>query len=199
MQQISLYQSVLRKKQNRFAPVQLAQYAGIVVGVLIIISALQAWQYSRASSRISELKETQQQLLTQVEKISNELSAGSDDSALKTTISKKEQEQANKQNVLQALSGRQFGNAKGFAEQFVGLSRQHVEGVWLTGLYIHAGGTKLNLNGSTYSPESVPKYLQNLSQEAGFRGLEFQTFLMQRVDQSSLVNFSIRSKENEPG
>ena len=100
---------------------------------------------------------------------------------------------------MQALSGRQFGNAKGFAEQFVGLSRQHVAGVWLTGLYIHAGGTKLNLNGSTYSPESVPKYLQNLSQEAGFRGLEFQTFLMERVDQSSLVNFSIRSKENEPG
>ena len=64
---------------------------------------------------------------------------------------------------------------------------------------VHRCCAKLNLNGSTYSPESVPKYLQNLSQEAGFRGLEFQTFLMERVDQSSLVNFSIRSKENEPG
>ena len=198
MQQINLFQAGLRKKQNRFAPAQLAQYAVIVVAVLVIISSVQTWLYYRATTRISELKATQQQLLAEVQKISNELSAGSDDSQLKVTISKKEQEQANKQNVLQALSGKQFGNVKGFADQFVGLSRQHIEGVWLTGLHIHSGGTRMNLTGSTYAPENVPKYLQNLSQEADFRGLEFKTFLMERKDKSSLVNFSIRSKQDEP-
>ena len=199
MQQINLYQAVLRKKQNRFAPSQLIRYAGLVAIVLVIISGIQVWLYSRASSHISELNMQQQQLLATLQKLSNELSASSDDSALKASIAQKEQELSNKQNVLTALSGKQFGNVKGFAEHFVGLSRQHVEGVWLTGLHIYAGGTKLNLNGSTYAPENVPKYLQNLSLEAGFRGLEFQSFLMQRVDQSSLVDFSIRSKQNEPG
>ena len=198
MQQINLFQAGLRKKQNHFAPAQLAQYAGIVATVLVIISSVQGWLYYRAVSRVSELKASQQQLLAEVQKISNELSASSDDSQLKASISKKEQEQANKQNVLQALSGKQFGNVKGFADQFVGLSRQHIEGVWLTGLHIHSGGTRMNLTGSTYAPENVPKYLQNLSQEADFRGLEFKTFLMERKDKSSLVNFSIRSQENKP-
>ena len=198
MQQINLFQAGLRTKQNRYAPAQLVQYAVMVVAVLVIISSVQAWLYSRANTRISELKATQQQLLAEVQKISNELSASSDDSQLKASISKKEQEQANKQNVLQALSGKQFGNVKGFADQFVGLSRQHIEGVWLTGLHIHSGGTRMNLTGSTYAPENVPKYLQNLSQEADFRGLEFKTFLMERKDKSSLVNFSIRSQENKP-
>ena len=198
MQQINLFQAGLRTKQNRYAPAQLVQYAVMVVAVLVIISSVQAWLYSHANTRISELKATQQQLLAEVQKISNELSASSDDSQLKASISKKEQEQANKQNVLQALSGKQFGNVKGFADQFVGLSRQHIEGVWLTGLHIHSGGTRMNLTGSTYAPENVPKYLQNLSQEADFRGLEFKTFLMERKDKSSLVNFSIRSQENKP-
>ena len=180
------------------SPARLMQYAAIVVAVLIITSAVQGWMYYRANTRISELTATQQQLLSEVQKISNELSASSDDSVLQATISKKEQEQANKQNVLQALSGKQFGNVKGFADQFVGLSRQHIEGVWLTGLHIHSGGTKMNLSGSTYAPENVPKYLQNLAQEADFRGLEFKTFLMERKDKSSLINFSIRSQENKP-
>lgn len=199
MQQINLYQDVLKKKQNRFAPAQLLQYGLVAFGVLVVVSIVQTWQYYAAQGDIAELKSQQQQLLFQVQTISNELSAISDDTLLKAAISKKEQELLNKQNVMQVLSGRQFGNIEGFANHLRGLSRQHIDGIWLTGLHIHSGGTRLNLSGSTYAPENVPKYLQNLAQEPGFRGLEFKTFLMERKDKSSLVNFDIRSKQNEPG
>lgn len=195
MQQINLYQDALRKKRNPFAAAKLVQYAIAAVAVLVVISVVQAWQHYAAKTEIAELKNQQQQLLAQVQTISNELSAISDDSLLKASISKKEQELTNKQNVLQALSGKQFGNAKGFADHLLGLSRQHIDGVWLTGLHIHSGGTRLNLSGNTHAPENVPRYLQNLAQEPGFRGLEFKTFLMERKDKSSLVRFDIRSKQ----
>lgn len=199
MQQINLYQSILHKKQDRFAPAVLARYGVMVVAVLVVISAVLTWQYYSASSEIDQLKLSQQGLLQDVQKISAELSAISDDSVLLASIKKKEQELANRQNVLQVLSGKHFGNAKGFANHFVGLARQHIDGIWLTSLHIHSGGTRLNLSGSTYTPENVPKYLQKLSEEPDFRGLEFKTFLMERKDKSSLVNFDIRSKQAGPG
>ena len=199
MQQINLYQSVLHKKQNRLAPALLARYGVTAAAVLAVISAVLAWQYYGASHELEQLKLSQAALLQEVQKVSAELSAISDDSVLLASITKKEKELANRQNVLQVLSGKHFGNAKGFASHFVGLSRQHIDGVWLTSLHIHSGGTRLNLSGSTYTPEDVPKYLQKLSEEPGFRGLEFKTFLMQRKDKSSLVNFDIRSKQAEPG
>lgn len=199
MQQINLYQSALHLQQDRFAPALLARYGVALLMVLVIISLLQTWQYFNSSGEIARLKQTQQGLLLDVQKISAELSAISDDSVLQASIAKKEHELANRQNVLQVLTGKHFGNAKGFANHFVGLARQHIDGIWLTSLHIHSGGTKLNLTGSTYVPENVPKYLQKLAGEPDFHGLEFKTFLMQRKDKSSLVNFDIRSKQTGPG
>lgn len=196
MQQINLYQDVLRKKADPFTPQKLLQYAGIAAGMLVMITLVQAWQHYTAKVNVAELKQQQQKLLADVQTLSTELSKISDDSLLKASIIKKEQELVNKQNVLQVLSGKQFGNAQGFADHLRGLSRQHIDGVWLTGLHIHSGGTRLNLSGSTYAPETVPKYLQNLAQEPGFRGLEFKTFLLERKDKSALVNFDIRSQQD---
>jgi hypothetical protein len=199
MQQINLYQPVLRKKRNQFAAPKLMQYALLVAGALVVTSGVQWWQSASAKRALADLKQQQQQLLTQVQTISTELSAMSDDALIKASITQKEHELINKQNVLQVLSGKDFGNSTGFAEHFSGLARQHIDGLWLTGLHIHSGGTRLNLSGSTYAPENVPRYLQNLAQEPGFRGLEFKTFLLERKDKSPLVNFDIRSQQGEPG
>lgn len=199
MQQINLYQASLRAPRQTLSLNQLALVAGVLLAVLVVISAAQWWWLKRNAQQLASVKQEQTQLSQAIDRLSKQLAQSSNDSELKKTISAKENELQDKQYVLQALSGKQFGNTRGFADQFSGLARQHVKGVWLTGLYIHAGGEKLNLQGSTYEAELVPRYLQRLAQEPSFQGIEFQTFLMQRETKSTQIDFDLRSTPKESG
>ena len=172
---------------------------GGFVAVLLVISAFQWWQQQAQQQSLIEARLEKEALLKKIQTITTEIAATSDDSAFKRILLLKEQELQNKALVLTVLSGKAFGNTKGFAEQLTGLSRQHIEGLWLTHLDIHAGGEKLNLQGSTFTPEQVPRYLQNLSKEPSFYGVEFKTFLMERDKGSTRVDFDIRSTQKEAG
>ena len=193
MQQINLYQSSLRVPRQWLSMTQLGFAVSILIGLLAVISTAQWWWLSRSNIELQNAEQTQLQLAQHVDQLSKQLSLSSDDVELKKTLGDKESELQDKQYVVQALTGKHFGNTNGFAEQFTGLARQHVKGVWLTGLYIHAGGEKLNLEGRTYEAELVPRLLQRLAQEPSFQGIEFKTMLMQRADKSAEINFDLRS------
>jgi len=197
MQQINLYQSELRTNQKRLPLNKVGTYAGMFLALVAVITTIQWWQQHSQSQDLIAAKNEKEKIIKQIEVITNEIAAMSDDSDFKKVLLDKEQELNNKKNVLTVLSGQQFGNTKGFAEQFTGLARQHVEGLWITALDIHAGGEKLNLQGSTFSPEYVPRYLQKLSKENSFKGVEFKTFLMLRDKGSRRIDFDIRSTQKE--
>lgn len=199
MQQINLLQSGLRSKESRLAANKVVTYLGMFIAVLGMISAFQWWQQYSQQQALLEAKQAKDELLKKIQVVSTEIAAVSDDSEYKNILIKKEQELKNKNLVLSVLSGQKFGNTKGFADQFTGLSRQHVDGLWITHLDIHAGGEKLNLQGSTFSPGHVPDYLQRLGKEPSFNGVEFKTFLMERDEGSSRINFDIRSTQKEAG
>jgi hypothetical protein len=199
MQQINLYQASLRPPRQWLSVSQLMLAVSVLIGALAAFSLGQWWWLSHSHTRLLLATQQQQQLTQRIEQLTKQLVLNSNDSELKKTLSDKQAELQDKQSVLTALSGKHFGNTRGFTEQFTGLARQHVEGVWLTGLYIHAGGEKLNLEGSTYQAELVPRWLQRLAQEPSFQGIEFKTMLMQRVDKSSQINFDLRSTAKEPG
>jgi Tfp pilus assembly protein PilN len=199
MQQINLFQASLRTPRQWLSVSQLAIAVSVLFGVLIAISSVQWWWLNRSNSQLQAAKQSQLKLAQRVDQLSKQITLSSNDSELKKSLSDKESELEDKQYVLQALTGKHFGNTSGFAEQFTGLARQHVNGVWLTGLYIHAGGEKLNLQGSAYEAELVPRLLQRLAQEPSFQGIEFKTMLMQRAEKSTQINFDLRSTAKEPG
>jgi len=199
MQQINLYQASLRKSREFLALPQLVIILMALIGGMSALSAMQWWRSHHMANQLASARHSQTQLTRDIENLSKQLAQSSNDVVLKKTLSAKESELKNKASILQALSGKHYGNTRGFADQFTGLARQHVEGVWLTGLYIHAGGEKLNLQGSTYAADLVPQYLQRLAQEPSFRGIEFQTFLMQRAKKSAQIDFDLRSTPKEPG
>ena len=197
MQQINLLQSELRSLQKGLSVKNAASFVGIFLAVIGLITTIQYWQKYSQQQNLLASKQEKEQLVKDIQVISTEITGLSDDSEYKKILLVKEQELHNKEKVLTALTGQEFGNTKGFAEHFTGLSRQHVDGLWLTSLDIHAGGEKLNLQGSTFTPEYVPRYLQNLSDESSFKGVEFKTFLMERDKGSSRVDFDIRSTQKE--
>jgi len=199
MQQINLFQSNLRSA-HRQLPLQKAGYVlAVSVAVFTVITGIQWWLLNNKQNEKQLAQQQQKDILLEIKTISAEIARISDDSELKKNLIAKESELVNKQNILQVLSGQRFGNTNGFASHLTGLSRQHVKGMWLTNLSIHQGGEKLNLQGSTYSPEYVPRYLQNLSKEPSFKGVEFKTFLLQRNLKTNRIDFDIRSNQKEAG
>ena len=199
MQQVNLLTPELRASQKRLPLNKALVYAGGLTAVLAVVSLFQWWQQHSQSQQLIAANQEKAKLVQQIETVTSEISAMSDDSNFKKVLLEKESELNNKQNVLTILSGQRFGNTKGFAEHFTGLARQHIDGMWITALNIHGGGDKLNLQGSTFSPEAVPQYLQNLSNESSFKGVEFKTFMMERDKDSSRVDFDIRSTQKEAG
>ena len=169
------------------------------VALLILITGVQWWLLTSKENEKQQIIQTEKDILIEIETITTEIAKISDDSELTETLVHKESELRNKKHVLQVLSSQRFGNTEGFASHLTGLSRQHIDGMWLTNLRIHQGGEKLNLQGSTFSPEHVPRYLQNLSKEPSFEGVEFKTFLMQRNIKTNRIDFDIRSNHKEAG
>lgn len=197
MQQINLYQDSIRTRREQLGLDQVLVAASVLLVVLLLVSGVQWWWLKHNEASLSDLQQQQQQLTRKINQLSQTLANSSNGSALKAEITEKETMLKARDDIVRALGGKQFGNTQGFAAQFTGLAKEHVPGLWLTALYIHAGGAKLDLKGKTYKPELVPRYLQRLAKEPSFRGIEFQTFLMQREKTSEQVEFDLRSTSVE--
>lgn len=199
MQQINLLQSQLieNKQQLPLKPV-----LGGLLALLLLLSSIsgwQWWQHSNQLARQQQLQAEQESLNLAIQNISDELRQISDDAELKRILAQRESEANNKTRVLSLLSGRRLGNTTGFAEYLAGLSRQHVAGLWITHLNILDGGEKMNLQGASLQPEYVPRYLQRLANEPNFKGLEFQTFMLERDSKERRIDFNVRSTAQEAG
>ena len=88
-----------------------------------------------------------------------------------------------KRRLLGLLSSESLGNTTGFSDHVAGLARRRVEGVWLRGIRIEAGGGELVLEGSALDPALVPRFLRGLGEEKAFLGSEFRSL---RIERSSL-------------
>lgn len=193
MQQINLLQSdnSAIKKGLSFQTLSI-----VTIGLVAVLSAtsfVQNWQYERKLSIKQQLQNEQQKLTLSIKTIGDQLQSVSNNTNLEHILIAKEKELANKTKVMSVLSGSQAGNTLGFADHFAGLSRQHINGLWITSLNISAGGDQMNIQGGSLAPEYVPQYLQRLGNEKSFQGLEFKHFVLERDKNDKQLDFSVYS------
>ena len=75
--------------------------------------------------------------------------------------------------VSGVLERGELGNTQGYAEYFRALARQHVDGLWLTGVSITGAGLDIGVRGRALDPQRVPGYLNRLTGEPIMRGKAF--------------------------
>jgi hypothetical protein len=63
-------------------------------------------------------------------------------------------------------------------------SRQTLQGVWLTGFDITAGGDELTIAGRALSADLVPAYLQRLNREAAIQGRQFGSMVINQAPEA---------------
>ncbi|MFO8025162.1 PilN domain-containing protein [Thiohalophilus sp.] len=199
-QQINLYQDIFREQQQ---PVSARQVGLAVLGLIVLlalVSGFLQWQHQGLNTKLAEREQRKAELEQQVATLRQKLEARQGDRQLQEAVEALNNELAAKQQILQALSGKRFGNTDGFVEHLTGLARQRIDGLWLTELALRQGGTRLDMQGRSLKPESVPNYLQKLSAETIFAGTEFDNLSISRnAEQPRHMDFQLQSRvKQEP-
>lgn len=179
-QQINLFQSAFRKEAQRFSATALLYACGIVLVFVALLYGVGYWQLRSLRAELAGAESQHTTLAARLEEMSRKFRARAKTQFLEKEITRLEALIAAKSGVKEILERGVFANTKGYSEYLLAFARQHVAGVWLTGVAIVGAGERLTLKGRTTIPELVPQYMQRLANEQTLTGIEFQIFRMAR-------------------
>ena len=175
-QQINLYNPIFLKQKHYFSATTMVQALTLVLAGSLGMYAFEVRQ-NRTLERV--LADTDKQISAQREQMirfSKEHSAQGASRALTDELARTQQRLQQRQALLAEIKTGVGGDAEGFARYLSALARQHVPGVWLTGVQIGAKND-LVIKGRALESQMVPAYIRALNREepiAGRRVAELQ-------------------------
>jgi hypothetical protein len=188
-QQINLYQSHFKRQEEKFSGSQILKGVMLVFVGLIIASGAEVIRYHSTSKQLEEtknnlvlMKQRRVELLQQVTALK--------DTDINNEIRRIEHILANRQQIQEKFQRDIFSVGKGYSEYLTAFARQHVNGLWLSGININGAGIDMVLEGQTSNPGLVPKYLRRLSKESLLAGTEFHIFQLDRPYDETEKNYS---------
>ena len=172
-QQINLFNPIFLQQKKIFSTRTMAQALGVLVlgvaGMALYANARVSGLQKEADAGAAQLQQRQARLVA----VNAEFPPRQKDPALAAAVLEAERQLGALREVSSVLQGGGLGNTRGYAEYFRALARQHVEGLWLTGLTIAGAGSEIGVRGRALDPESVPGYLTRLTREPVMQGKAF--------------------------
>jgi hypothetical protein len=170
-QQINLFNPVFLQQKKIFS----ARTMGAALLVLFVgVAALQVYGKMRlqalqkqADAGAAQLAQKQARLTS----VAAEFVPRQKSAAVEAELAEAEGQLAALRDVSGVLARGELGNTQGYAEYFRALARQHVDGLWLTG--VHIAGVDIAVRGRALDPQRVPGYLNRLTTEPVMRGKAF--------------------------
>ena len=182
IQQINLYQAPYRENQQLFPAKMLLQGTVVFVSILLAMAALHGWQILRLQHQVVYLERQYSFLNIQSSDLQQKLTQGHADAALAEQVQKMETKLNSQQQLQSLLNNDLFNSGQGYSRYLIALARQHITGLWLTGIVLTGAGRDIALRGQATQAGLVPRYLENLSRETLLQGLEFQVFQVNRTE-----------------
>lgn len=196
IQQVNLYTSELRPRQQRLSA---ARALGIAVVLILVIAGHAAWLSHEQRQLAQEVTGTEQQnvrLDEAVASLSEAVERRQPDPELEAALQRISEILARRQRLLERVEGLVVSPGQGFSPQMAALARQIPENVWLTGIVLEAQPQRIQIEGRTRTSAQVPLYLEQLGQAPAFTGRTFGVFRLDRPDEGNWVEFFVAS---EPG
>jgi hypothetical protein len=170
-QQINLFNPVFLQQKKIFSA---RMMAGALLVLFVGVAALQLYGKLRlqglqkqADAGAARLAQKQARLAS----VAAEFAPRQKNPALDAELLDAEHQLAALRDISGVLERGELGNRQGYAEYFRALARQHVDGLWLTGVSI--GGVDIGVRGRALDPQRVPGYLNRLTSEPIMRGKAF--------------------------
>ncbi len=181
IQQINLYQDIV--KQGRKAPINW-YWVGIPALFLLFI-ALTLYLALKVRDTEQQVQQLRKKLIseqTRIDLITAKIPKQEVDPQLAAEVTQwKNMLDELKQNY-QSLSDKEATQSSGFSGHFQALANQAVPEVWLRGLFIDGQQRIINIEGSSFKPEKIPYFLQQLQKEPIFNGHSFAQLQMQQSE-----------------
>ena len=172
-QQINLFNPIFLQQKKIFSSRTMAQALGVLV---LGVAAMAVYANMRVSSlqRQADAGAAQlQQRQARLAAVTAEFPPRQKDPGLAAEVAEAERQLGALREVSGVLQRGELGNTRGYAEYFRALARQHVDGLWLTGLSIGGAGSEIGVRGRALDPASVPGYLTRLTREPIMQGKGF--------------------------
>lgn len=182
IQQINLYQDSLRQGQNK-SGINL-YWSGLAAIALLLISFSVYLlininntenQVQQNITLLAAEQESVKLIVAKIPKQEFDPQLASEVGLWQTRLDELAQTQ-------QLLSGNSPDQSPGFSKQFQALSNQSISDVWLRTIYLERQQQIINLEGSTFKPDRIPYFLQQLQKEPVFNGHSFAKLIVQKSE-----------------
>ena len=195
MQQINLYQPILRKQEKIFSAKTLLQGNLLVLAGLALLYAYTVLQTQSMQAQLTQIQQQRDGHAKQIMTLLDQYPATPKDESISGRIEQIQTELHHKRKMLSAVEQLSLGSETGFSEHLAGLARQDRPQLWLQHIYLQ-NGKHAELVGSAHQAEEVPIYLQRLSQEKAFNGTAFHSVIIARnKEQANRVDFTLSTEE----
>lgn len=198
-QQINLFQPMFRKERKLLSFAALLQLGAIAVVSLLAIYAFAWMQIVSLEDDLNSLANQHTVHIAQLERVSRELSQRNAEDTVPSEIKRLEAEIEAERYILSVLSSDLQQQSEGFSSYLEGFSRQIVRGMWLTGFKVINNGSSMLISGGALSPDLLPQFIQQLSNEPVLVGTQFNSLQILREEpQHTWIDFKLYAGDIEP-
>lgn len=181
-QQINLFNPIFLKQKKVFTALPMAEALGVIIAGALLLT----WY---AGQRVADLERTAASGKTtladrerRLVEANKQFAPRQKSAVLATDLAQAEAELKALHQVESVLRDGRLGNAAGYAEYFRALSRQNVNGLWLTGVSIVGAGNDIGVQGRAMQPTLIPAYIARLKSERVMHGKTFASLDISRPD-----------------
>ncbi len=179
-QQVNLYHPVFRRQQKRFSAVAMLQAGVAILAGIVLFYALSLWRIESLRAQLRVISGQQTATENRITDINREFPQRVAKPVLAAQLRQLRDEVAATRQAVRLAGREHFGSTHGYSDYLIAFARQHVQGLWLTGLSISGDGRHMTLEGRSVRPALVPRYLQRLSGEKILAGTGFRVFRIVR-------------------
>ena len=178
-QQINLLNPMFRPRHIAISAVRVAVS---LVGLLLLLAAVNAFERDQVAHLNSELRSMQDKVKLYQESVDKmkKVALGASQPALEAEIAKLQAQLKSQQENMTIVQSGAIGDRVGFSEYLRAFSRQAADGLWLTGFTIMGGKGDIILRGRVTDAALLPDYIQRLNNEGALKGRSFAALEMKR-------------------
>jgi hypothetical protein len=182
-QQVNLYQDILRRGQHK-SGINL-YWIGIVAIALLLggFSAYLSWSLKSTETQVQNLHQTLAAEQARVALASSKIPKQELDNQLAMEVAQWQTMLDELTQTMRLLSGEIADRSPGFSSYFQALANRSIPEVWLSALYLDGEKQIINIAGSTFKPEKIPYFLQQLQKEPIFNGHAFAKLVMRQSEE----------------
>lgn len=177
-QQINLFNPLFRRQKKYFSAATMLQALSLLLLGSLLVYGYARYRMSSINERAAQsaitLKVTQARLL----EISAQAGPRQPSQLLNDEVARMEAKLQARRHIVGMLGTGELGNSNGFSEYFRALSRQTMNGVWITSFHVSGAESAVAISGRALQPELVPVFLNRLKTETVLAGKSFNTMEM---------------------